>query len=642
MGLAAVGWLVAGPVNGFLRWAFEGFNAAVRHSTTAYTRAVGGLLRVSVLVLVVYGGLLGLTYFDFKITPKGFIPAQDMGYLILSVQLPDAASAERSREITDHVQQICLDTPGIKHTVAVAGQSFAIQVNSSNFGAMFVILDDFANRQSPDLSADAIAAALKARLAAEVPGALISVFPAAPIRGVGRTGGFKVMVEDRGDFGLRGLQQQADNLTEQAGRLPNPYLPAPAKTLVMQPNIFRADAPQLFVDINRSRCLMLDMPLVSVTDTLGTYLGSLYVNDFNLFGHTWEVIVQADAKFRNQVDQLRLMKVRNNSGAMVPLGTLIDVKHANGPLILTRYNTYPAAAINGNTGPGVSSRQAIDIMQRLADRELPSAMVCEWTEMAYLELQAGNTAMAIFGLAVVMVFLMLAAQYESWSLPLAIILVVPMCLLSAVVGVTAVPGGFGLLQKYLHISDSRGGRPIRHQYLHPDRLRRPGGPGQQERDLDRRVRQARPRDGGVAPRGGPGSMPPPPPAHRHDFLRLHPRRVSALDRPRRRRRDAPHPGHGRLQRHVGRHHVRHLPHADLLQRHRLAGRPAAVPNSWHTARPPYSLDPVHRGRRGLPRLAGPVLDRVRLGHRAFGLVLGPYCAAQRAASESPGKSLTQP
>ena len=338
----------------------------------------------------------------------------------------------------------------MKHTVAVAGSSFALQVNASYFGAMFVILDDFAKRQTPQLSADAIAATLRERLAAGVPGALTSVFPAAPIRGVGRTGGFKVLVEDRGDFGLRVLQQQADNLTAQARRLPNPYRPPPAPALVMQPNVFRADAPQIFANTNRSQCLTLGVPIAAANNTLGTYLGSLYVNDFNLFGRTWEVIVQADAPFRNDVDKLRLLKVRSNTGAMVPLGTVTDVHPVNGPLILTRYNTYPASAINGYAGQGISSRQAIDMMQHLADRKLPASMICEWTEMAYLELQAGNTAMAIFGLAVLMVFLMLAAQYESWSMPLAIILVVPMCLLSAVVGVTAVPAAFGLLQTCLH------------------------------------------------------------------------------------------------------------------------------------------------------------------------------------------------
>ena len=207
----------------------------------------------------------------------------------------------------------------------------------------------------------------------------------------------------------------------------------------MQPNVFRANAPQLYVDVNRAQCMTMGVSLADAFDTLQTYLGSLYVNDFNLFGRTWQVVVQADAKFRNQIDAARQLKVRNSQGGMVPIGALADVREVNGPLVLTRFNMYPAAAVNGSPAPGVSSRQAIDMMQQLADRELLPAMRCEWTEMAYLELQAGNTAMMIFGLAVVMVFLVLAAQYESWSLPLAVILVVPMCLLSAVTGVTAVP-----------------------------------------------------------------------------------------------------------------------------------------------------------------------------------------------------------
>jgi multidrug efflux pump len=449
-GSAAAGWLLAGPANAVLRRAFAAFNAGVQRSTTAYTRAVSGLIRVSAVVLVVYAVLLAVTYWDFRITPKGFIPPQDMGYLMVSVQLPDAASCERTRRVTEQVQRICLSTPGVKHTVAVAGMSFAIQVNASNFGSMFVILDDFDKRRTPELSADRILASLKARLAAGVPGAQISVFPSAPIRGVGRTGGFKVMVEDRGDFGPRRLQRQGDRLVELARKEKNPYLPPPTPALNMQPNVFRADAPQLFADVNRSQCMALGVPKGDVDQTLQTYLGSLYINDFNLFGRTWEVVAQADDRFRNQVDALRMLKVRNNVGAMVPLGTLTDVREANGPLILTRYNTYLASAVNGSTGPLMSSRQGIDMMQGLADRELPSAMVCEWTEMAYLELQAGNTAMYIFALAVIAVFLVLAAQYESWSLPLAIILVVPMCLFSAVLGVTAVPAAFKLLQECLH------------------------------------------------------------------------------------------------------------------------------------------------------------------------------------------------
>ena len=448
-GSVAAGWLLAGPVNAVLRRAFAGFNAGVQRSTTAYTWVVGGLIRVSAVVLLVYVALLGATYWDYGITPKGFIPPQDMGYLMVNVQLPDAASCERTQHVTEETQRICLSTPGVKHTVAVAGMSFALQVNASNFGSMFVILDDFANRRTPELSSDRIMATLRARLSAEVTGAQVSVFPSAPIRGVGRTGGFKVMVEDRGDFGPRELQRLGDRLVELARKEKNPYL-AGAPALNMQPNVFRADAPQLFADVNRSQCMALGVSKGDVDQTLQTYLGSLYINDFNLFGRTWQVIAQADAPFRNQVDDLRQLKVRNNAGTMVPLGTLADVREINGPLILTRYNLYLASAVNGYTGPQISSRQGIDMMQALADRELPSAMVCEWTEMAYLELQAGNTAMYIFALAVIAVFLVLAAQYESWSLPLAVILVVPMCLFSAVLGVTLVPAGFGYLQEGLH------------------------------------------------------------------------------------------------------------------------------------------------------------------------------------------------
>jgi multidrug efflux pump subunit AcrB len=431
---AVAGWWVAKPLNSILRWVFRRFDRGFHRSAALYIRAVGRLLRRSGLVLATYGGLLLLTYWAFTNTPKGFIPTQDMGYLMVNVQLPDAAAAERTRQITDRVQQICLGTPGVKHTLAAAGQSFVLSAYSSSLGSMFVILDDFAKRQRPGLSAAEIANTLQARCTKEVPEAMVGVFPAPPIRGVGRTGGFKVVVEDRGDLGLQTLQAQADNLAEQARRQLNPRNPK-LPLLVVQPNIFRANAPQLYVDLNRAECMTLGVPLADAFNTLQVYLGSLYVNDFNRFGRTWRVVVQADAQFRNQVEKVRQLKVRNTRGQMVPLGTLGDVRPINGPLILTRYNMYPAAAINGNAQPGVSSRQAIDLVQQLADRELLPSMHYEWSELAFLELQAGHTAMIIFGFAVVMVFLVLAAQYESWSLPLAVILVVPMCLLSAIAGV---------------------------------------------------------------------------------------------------------------------------------------------------------------------------------------------------------------
>jgi len=435
---AVAGGLLGLGLNVVLGWGFAAFNAGFRLATRAYIRAVGMMLRVSTLVLVVYGGLLMLTYWQFMVAPKGFIPTQDMGYLMVGVQLPDAASAERTRDVMERLQKVCMNTPGIKHLVTQAGSSFLLSANASSFGSMFAILDIFPNREEAGFSADEIAAKLRAQCVKEIPGAMVTVLPAPPVRGVGRTGGFKFMVEDRGDLGLPTLQQQADNLNEK-GNLERDPRNEKRPLLTIAPNVFRANTPQLYVDMNRPQCISMGVSLADAFNTLQIYLGSTYVNDFNLFGRTWQVIVQADSKFRNQVQAARQLKVRNNVGTMVPIATVANVREVNGPLIITRYNMYPAAAIQGTAGPGVSSRQAIDLMQQLADRELLHDMHYEWTELSYLELQAGNTAMIIFGLAVVMVFLVLAAQYESWSMPLAVILVVPMCLLSAIVGVTFVP-----------------------------------------------------------------------------------------------------------------------------------------------------------------------------------------------------------
>jgi multidrug efflux pump len=430
---AAVGWLLARPAGAVLRLAFRCFNAGFGWATNAYTRAVGGLLRVSVLVLIVYAGMLWATYRCFTGAPRGFIPAQDMGFLYTVIQLPDAAAVERTRAAVDHVQQIAMGMHGVKHTMAIAGSSFAIGASGSNFGTIIVILEDFAKRNRPGLYGTEIAATLRARCAAEVPEAMVTVLPPPPIRGIGRSGGFKFVVEDRQNLGVKTLQAQVDNLVKKGNSLRRPGRPAPL--LVGLSSVFRANAPQLYVDLNRAQCMTTDVPLADAFNTLRVYLGSLYVNDFNRFGRTWQVVVQADAEFRNQMEDVKLLRVRNRRGAMVPIGALADVREVNGPFILTRYNMYPAAAITGNAGPGVSSGQAIDLMQDLADRELLPGMHYEWTEMAFQELQAGHTAMWIFALAVVMVFLVLAAQYESWSLPLAVILVVPMCLLSAIGGV---------------------------------------------------------------------------------------------------------------------------------------------------------------------------------------------------------------
>ena len=301
---------------------------------------------------------------------------------------------------------------------------------------MFVMLDDFEERQTPDFPPTRSPTNLRQKLTREVPEAMVVVVGAPPIRGIGRTGGFKFVVEDRADLGLKALQEQTANLVAKGNRLVGANGRPP---LIGLSSVFRANAPQIYVNVNRQQCMTMGVPLGDLFDTLQIYLGSLYVNDFNLFGRTWQVIVQADAPYRIQKETVGQLKVRNSTGGMVPVGTMASTKDVNGPLLISRYNTHTAASINGATALGISSRQGIDLMAELAKKELPKGMAYEWTEMAFFEVQAGNTAMAIFAVSVLMVFLVLAAQYESWSLPLAVILVVPMCLLCAIVGVSVLP-----------------------------------------------------------------------------------------------------------------------------------------------------------------------------------------------------------
>jgi multidrug efflux pump len=401
-------------------------------------RPLRGALRLAVpstlVALAAYVGLLGLTYWGFATTPRGFIPQQDMGYLMITVQLPDSASTERTDRVMSQMETIARADPGVWHATSIVGQSFALSATGSNFGSMFINLKPYPERRDPfvtedgralDLSATAIANRLTAGFAA-IPDAMIQVFPPPPVRGAGRAGGFAFVVEDRGDLGAVPLQHETDNLIFQGNKHPG---------LMRLFTAYRANVPQLHVQPNSRECESRGVRIDDVNNTLVVYQGSLYVNDFNLLGRTWQVIVQSDEQYRTSREQLARLKVRSSRGGMVPLGSLVDIEERNGPLVLTRYNMYPAATINGSTAPGVSSRQGIDIMQELAAQELPQALAYEWTDMSYLELQAGNTAMNLFACAVVAVFLVLAAQYESWSLPLAVILVVPICLLSAVAGV---------------------------------------------------------------------------------------------------------------------------------------------------------------------------------------------------------------
>jgi multidrug efflux pump subunit AcrB len=448
---AVVGWLVGRPLNWLLGVFFRAFNAGFAQATRGYVRLVGGLLRVSVVVLVVYGGLLALTWVGFnglptellppgakeaKIgsfdpahgTPKGFIPLQDMGYLLVTVQLPDSASTARTDEVMHQIEQIGLRTPGVRHVTAISGQSFVLNAAGSNFGSMFVNLKDYADRRDPSLSSDAIANSLRGQFAKEVKGASVAVFGPPPVRGVGRAGGFALMIEDRGDLTPTVLEKQTENVVRASAAEPG---------LVDVRSVFRANVPQWHVDPNPGACMVRGVSLKDFANTLEVYEGSQYVNDFNLFGRTWQVIVQAESEARRRPENLPQLRTRSATGAMVPLGSLANQRETYGPLVLTRYNMYPAASINGTAAPGVSSGDVMAKVQRLAKQELPQTMTYEWTDMSYLELLAGNTAMLLFACAVLMVFLVLAAQYESWSLPLAVILVVPMCLLCSIIGVAS-------------------------------------------------------------------------------------------------------------------------------------------------------------------------------------------------------------
>jgi multidrug efflux pump len=426
------GFLLCGRLNRFLGWLFHGFHKGFGFATGVYARTVGGLLRVSVIVLIVYTGLLALTYGLYKTTPKGFIPAQDMGYLMLNVQLPDSASKERTDKVMADIERIGKSIPGVRHVSGISGQSFVLSASGSNFGSLFVNLKPYPERRTPDLSSDAIANKLRAEFA-KIPDATIAVFPPPPVRGVGRAGGFALMLEDRGSYGPQALQANMERLLATGNAVDDGGKPLNGVTGLF--SVFRANVPQIHIEPDKRACMARGVNVKDFADTLEVFEGSLYVNDFNLFDRTWQVIVQAESDARDQIEDLNQLKVRNNRGGMVPLGALARVEEVNGPLVLNRYNMYPAAAINGSAAPGMSSRQVIDIMEQLADRELPPAMAYEWTDMSYLELLAGNTAMVIFACSIVAVFLVLAALYESLSLPLAVILVVPMCLLSAIAGV---------------------------------------------------------------------------------------------------------------------------------------------------------------------------------------------------------------
>lgn len=413
-------------LNLVLGWFFRLFNTGFRIAGDLYAASVGGLLRVNILVLAVYGGLLWLTVWLFNFYPVGFIPQQDQGWGLVDAQLPDSASVQRTSEVMAELAKIARETPGVDHTMVVAGQSVLLNTNSSNFGSIFVIFKPFEERRDHDLTANAILARLRQEFARKVRDARIGVYGAPPVPGIGMAAGFKLMVEDRGSLGLAELQKATDDLVESSSQKPH---------MIVMPTVFRSNSPQLFMDLDRTKLQALGLSADDVNQSLQIYLGSYYVNNFNQFGRYWQVNIQAEGVNRDRIEDLNQLFLRNRQSDMVPLGTLIKVSDIGGPVMITRYNLYSAAPVMGGALPPLSSGQGIELMQNEAAKVLPRSMNTEWTELTFMQIKAGNTAMFVFGGAVVFVFLVLAAQYESWTLPLAVILVVPMCLLCALVGV---------------------------------------------------------------------------------------------------------------------------------------------------------------------------------------------------------------
>jgi hydrophobe/amphiphile efflux-1 (HAE1) family protein len=568
-----------------LGWFFRLFNWSFRRATGLYTRVVGLALRGSMIVLVVYGGLILLTWWTARQLPTGYIPNQDQARFYIAVQLPDAASLERTQAVMDHIAQVVRSVEGVQDITEIAGQSFTFNANGSNFGNFFVTFVDFDKRRDPSMAADAICARVRQRLEEEVPESKIAIFTPPPISGLGSASGFKIIIEDREDLGFEELQKQVDRLMAagNAGRfklsarslaalrhVPEPDLaqldalaeqefpsakafhkalgqalgkaglsnpgeqtkiqerivPTPSgkkfklaqqslaqlrqmverslaflkpvpeavvskleglldrefltresfvsaladplakgfdeadvqdkserlriqnrvladaenrKVVYNLFSVFRAHTPQLYVDLDRDQCQAMGVDPKEVFSTLQIYLGSLYVNDFNLFDRTWQVNVQAHGEFRTDPNKVKLLKVRNKEGDMVPLGALLNIREVGRPINIGRYNMYPAAAILGLTKDGVSTGQGIEEMEALCAEILPPGMAFEWTEINYMQIDAANNIWnnLIFPLAVMFVFLVLAAQYESWALPLAVILVVPMCILGSLAGVAA-------------------------------------------------------------------------------------------------------------------------------------------------------------------------------------------------------------
>jgi hydrophobe/amphiphile efflux-1 (HAE1) family protein len=413
-----------------LGWLFRPFNRFFDWSSQKYVNSVRRILRFGVVALAVYGGLVFLTWKGFETVPSGFVPQQDKQYLVAFAQLPDAASLDRTEAVMREMSRIALETPGVKDSIAFPGLSIQGFTIAPNEGIVFVGLDNFEDRETPELSGGAIAQTLAGKFAGIKEG-FVAVFPPPAVNGLGQIGGFKLMVTDRGAQGydaLFGATQAMLGNAMQSGHFVQPF------------SGYTVNVPQLDADIDREKAKMQGVPLQNIFDALQVNLGSLYVNDFNRFGRTYQVVAQAESQFRDEASDIGKLKTRNAAGEMVPVASFLNVKESYGPSRVTHYNGYLASDLSASPRPGLSSGEAEAKVQEIANTTLPGGFELDWTELVYQRIIAGNTAIYIYPLCILLVFLVLAAQYESLRLPLAIILIVPLCLLFALAGVMFVGG----------------------------------------------------------------------------------------------------------------------------------------------------------------------------------------------------------
>ena len=409
----------------FAKWLFDPFNRMFKKSEQAYGFAVQKIIRFGAITLVLYAGLLALTYQQFTTTPTGYVPGQDKQYLVSFAQLPNGASLDRTEQVIKQMSAIALEHPGVESAVAFPGLNINGFTNSPSSGIVFVTLKDFDQRQSPALSANAIAGALNGQFFG-IKDAFIAIFPPPPVEGLGTIGGFRLQIQDKANLGYNQLYQVTQQVIQKAWA-------HPALTGVF--SSYEVNVPKLDLQVDREKAKAQGVSVNDIFQTLQVYLGSLYVNDFNQFGRTYQVNVQAAESFRQEPAQIAQLKVRNNRGEMIPLGSFVQVTHTAGPDRVMHYNGYRTAEINGAPNAGFSSGEAQAAIEQILAETLPIGMSYEWTDLTYQQILAGNTSLFVFPLVVLLVFLVLAAQYESLTLPLAIILIVPMTLLSAITGV---------------------------------------------------------------------------------------------------------------------------------------------------------------------------------------------------------------